>query len=486
MRTAIILLLLVGAGSAVGSFFPQRPIEPTKVGRFINDNPGFAPIAEWLGLFDVYGSWWFMTLYGLLLVSLVGCLLPRYRALARTLRTPPRAITALARQPRYASGTVPASPDEVLERARGALRARRFRAARTGEVVAAEKGYAREIGSIAFHTAFFVLLLGMAAGKFFGYRGQVAVVEGTTWRDTHVAYDTIEEGRFFNERHRGFTVALDEFDVSWWPNGVPRDFVSKVRVFDEERLVRREDIRVNAPLTYRGVRLYQLSWGWAPRLVVRQGGEVLYDGPTIFLPRNGRWHGVVKLPATEPQEVGLDMFLFTDPGPQPGGGIGDRSPRPENPVVLIQPYAGDLGLNRPQSVYSLDFSNLGKLGEGEGLPLGGTVSLPNDIEVSFPSLEQYSVFEVASNPGAGTLLLASVLILVGLIPALYSSRRRVWVRATPSDEGGALLEVAGYALQRTTAFDEEFAALVRDIDRDLRAAAAAMPERGERLGARDG
>jgi cytochrome c biogenesis protein len=32
-----------------------------------------------LGLFDVYGSWWFMGSSSLLFVSLTGCLIPRWR-----------------------------------------------------------------------------------------------------------------------------------------------------------------------------------------------------------------------------------------------------------------------------------------------------------------------------------------------------------------------------------------------------------------------
>jgi cytochrome c biogenesis protein ResB len=55
--------------------------------------------------------------------------------------------------------------------------------------------------------------------------------------------------------------------------------------------------------------------------------------------------------------------------------------------------------------------------------------------------------------------------LVGLLPALYSSRRRVWVRALP-DGAGSRVEVAGQAFQRKSAFEEEFKAIVADLDRN--------------------
>lgn len=466
MRTAIILLLMLAAGAAVGSAFPQRPIGPDAVDRWIARNPGWAPVAEKLGLFDVFGSWWFMLIYGLLLVSLVGCLIPRYRVFGRALRARPKTIATLAGQPQYTAGNVAVDPDAALARAARVLRGRRFRLTHADGTLAAEKGNVREGGSLVFHTAFLVLLVGMSVGKFFGFTGQVAVVEGARFVDTHLAYDSITEGRLFNERHRGFSVVVDDFEAAWWPNGVPREFVSNVRVFDHDRLVRGQRIAVNSPLTYRGVRLYQLSWGWAPRIRVSQRGRALYDGPTVFLPKQGLFHGVVKLPQTNPQQTGLDMFFFSDVGKDAAGNAVNRSPQARNPFLFVQPYAGDLGLSSPQSVYQLDLRGLSPLRAPVGIPLGGRASLPNGIEVSFPELKQYTVFEVASNPGAPILLIASILILAGLVPSLYGSRRRVWVRAIARD-GAARLEIAGHALQRKGAFEEEFKMLVRTIDRDL-------------------
>jgi cytochrome c biogenesis protein len=465
MRTALILLLLLAAGAAVGSLFPQRPINPATVDQWITRNPGWAPLAERLGLFDVFGSWWFMTIYGLLLVSLVGCLVPRYRAFVRAVRARPRASSTLSLQPQYRAGTVALSPDAALTGAERVLKGRRFRLARENGTIAGEKGHLREGGSLIFHTAFLVLLLGMSIGKMFGYTGQVAVVEGERFTDTHIDYDAVTEGRFFNEHFKGFQLALDSFDVQWYPNGVPKTFVSAVRVFDHGREVESKRIEVNHPLTYRGVRIYQISWGWAPIITVKQNGRTLYEGPTIFLPRQGVWRGVVKVPETKPLQMGLDMLFFTDAQRDPSGAVFNESPQPLRPVIGFVQYLGDLGLDVPQSVYELDPRGLAA-GKTAVMALGQTASLPDGITVSFGGLKQYSVFELASNPGAPILLLAAVLILVGLIPALYSSRRRIWVRAAAHD-GVARLEIAGQAMQRKAAFEEEFKALVRELDQDL-------------------
>jgi cytochrome c biogenesis protein len=474
MRTALLLLLLLGAGAAVGAFFPQRPVNPFAVAAWKQRHAAWAGLAERVGLFDVYGSWWFMAIYALLMVSLVACLLGRYRAFWRVLRARPRSGGPLARFPHYHEGVVSAEPERALAGAERVLRRRRFRLGREDGTLAGEKGHLREGGSLVFHTAFVLLLVGIAAGKAFGFSGQVAVVEGEAFTDAHVAYDAIREGRYFNERHRGFTVALDEFDVTWHANGVPKDFVSHVRVLEDGRLVRRATVRVNSPLTYRGVRVYQLAWGWAPRVRVVQRGQVLFDAPVVFLQdsRSGAWRGVVKAPAAKPFQLGLDMWFFSDIDlvrDRAGNPIPiSRSPEAKNPVIVIRDYYGDLRLDRPQSVYELDKLALAP-GDGTIIGPGSPATLRGGIVVSFPALEQYSVFQVASDPGIPLVLAAAVLILVGLIPALYSSRRRVWVRVAPLGDA-ARLEVAGQALQRRGAFEEEFRALVSELDRDLQKA----------------
>src|SRR5262249_19543599 len=85
------------------------------------------------------------------------------------------------------------------------------------------------------------------------------------------------------------------------------------------------------------------------------------------------------------------------------------------------------------------------------------------LTISFPSLRQYSVLLITRDAGVPIVLLGAILILLGLLPALYTSRRKVWVRAEPSAEG-TTLSVGGFALQRKTQFEEEFAKLVTDLE----------------------
>jgi cytochrome c biogenesis protein ResB len=57
------------------------------------------------------------------------------------------------------------------------------------------------------------------------------------------------------------------------------------------------------------------------------------------------------------------------------------------------------------------------------------------------------------------VFVAAILIVAGLLAALYTSRRKLWVRIEPRGEGSRLV-VGGFALQRKSQFDEEFARTV--------------------------
>ena len=68
MRTALILLLLLGVASIPGSIFPQRTQNPIAVGDSYKNSPELSRWLDRFYMFDVYGSPWFSAIYILLLI----------------------------------------------------------------------------------------------------------------------------------------------------------------------------------------------------------------------------------------------------------------------------------------------------------------------------------------------------------------------------------------------------------------------------------
>lgn len=465
MRTALILLLLVGVASMLGSLVPQVVNSPDAVADLFQDRPLLARVYRALGLFDVYGSWWFTLLYLLLLISLASCLIPRTRAMLKGFGRRPAPARELEALRHYREATIAGKPEAALERSSRVLRRRRFRVVRDGEALAAEKGGSRESGSLLFHWSVFVILVGAVYGKGFGFTGQATLVEGETWTESHAGYDfPPNEGRFFSEdMHAGFQVRVEDFDASFHPTGVPRDFVSRVELLGADGgSLGPRTLRVNEPLEHDGVKLYQAGYGWAPVVEVRHEGRLVASGPIVFITDtpddlSRPWRGVIKLPSLEPQ-VGIEFTLLPDPLAATAG-----APMLEarSPFMFFEAWRGDLRLSAAQSVFRLDKRDL-EPWESGGVGVGRSVRLPGDLQIIFVELRQYTQFLVKRDPGLGIMLGGAVLLLVGLIPALYSSRRRLWVRAAPAPEG-TRIQVGGFALQRRAAFEDEFREVVGEL-----------------------
>jgi len=463
MRTALVLLLLLALVAIPGSVIPQQDVDSLKTSQWQDDHPQLTPIYERLGLFDVYQSPWFAAIYLLLMVSLVGCFVPRIGVYWRALRAqPPATPRHLDRLPDHASYRTDLAPEEVLGRARTALRRSRIRVADGEDSVAAERGRLREAGNLLFHVSVLVVLIGVGIGSLFGFRGGVILVVGNGMSSSLTQYDEFQPGSLFSEDDLNeFYLDVDDFDVEWITSGPSqgqaRKFISHVTYAegapDGQSEPQEYDLRVNHPLSIGDTDVFLIGHGYAPVITVRDGnGDVAYSGPTIFLPEDQSFQsiGVVKASGARPEQIGLEgwfypTYAFTDEtGPFSVYG------KATNPAISMQVYAGDLGLEsgEAQSVYALDKSDTELVTKPDGsmfrvdLGLGDTVTLPNGLgSVEFEGLERWNKIQLSQTPGKWIALGGVVLALLGLLGSLFIRPRRAWVRAR-RDGDGTLVEVA--------------------------------------------
>ena len=61
--------------------------------------------------------------------------------------------------------------------------------------MAAERGYLREAGNLVFHVSLLFLLLGVALGILFGFRGTSVVIVGQGFANNLTQYDDFTSGR---------------------------------------------------------------------------------------------------------------------------------------------------------------------------------------------------------------------------------------------------------------------------------------------------
>jgi cytochrome c biogenesis protein len=514
MRTALVLLFLLALAAVPGSVVPQENIDAAKVSRFQEAHPTLTPVYDALGLFSVYGSAWFSAIYILLMVSLVGCVVPRLRIYWRALRAaPPKAPRHLTRLPESRRFELDEDPDAVLARATSALRRRRYRLVSTGSVstssvstsstsggeVAAEKGYLREAGNLLFHLSVLVVLVGFAVGQLFGYKGGVITIVGQGFSNSLSQYDDFAPGKLFDPDDLSpLSFSVDDFTVKYLTSGPqlgqPESFDSHITYrTSPDAAPRKHDLAVNHPLDAGGTSVFLVGHGYAPVVTVRDGkGDVAYQGPAVFLPQDSSFasFGVIKVPDAAPEQLGFEGLFLPTYGFTMERGPYSQFPDALDPVLSLVPYHGDLGLDdgRPQSVYSLDKDKLktfdntdASLGAAKRIKLspGQTVKLPEGAgSIRFDGVQRFVKLQVSHSPGKGIALGGVLLGILGLMGSLFIRPRRAWVRVGRSSGGGTVVELAG--LDRSSGGD-----LAGEIDELERRVRGETPEPTDRTTEKD-
>lgn len=459
MRTALILLLLLAAAAVPGSIYPQRSADPNGVVTYFKNNPELAEVLDFFQIFDVYSSVWFSAIYILLFTSLIGCVIPRTKIHFDALREKPVSTpTNLSRMPVYEKANS-SKRTNSLEIAESWLRSRKYRVLREGNSVSAEKGYLRESGNLLFHFSLVGVLIAVGVGGGLSFSGQRVLVEGETFVNNLAGFDSLSPGVFFNsDRLSPFSVTLNEFEVDYdlvnpTNIGAPLDFRATVTLRSPgEDQGSTSLVRVNQPLDGPGANVYLTGHGYAPVITIRDGsGNVSFSGPTVFLPQDGNMTsiGIIKVPDNLPEQIGIVAFFYPTASELATGAYTSVYPDPINPLLSMNVYTGDLGLDSgiPLNVYALDTDRLTQVaGRGTTIPgieleIGETASLPNGLgSVTFEGLRKFASLDIAYNPGQVWVLVFSLLALLGVVITLTTPRRRVWVKQLASG-----FEVAGLA-----------------------------------------
>jgi cytochrome c biogenesis protein len=468
MRTALFLLLLLAIGAVPGSIWPQRDIDAGRVADYLARHRSSGPWLDRVGFFDVYSSPWFAAIYLLLFVSLVGCVVPRSKIHWRAMRAPPpRAPRRLERLPEHGQIEVDGEPEDVLQTARDALRDRNLhgkhgllagqhglgrhcRLRSDGLSLSAESGYLRETGNLVFHTALIVVIVAVAAGHLFGWRGDRILVTGKSFSNTISAYDTFDPGPWVDTGNLSpFTVALDKLDVTFEEQaggaqrGAPRDFTAYTRTQTSPDAPRISAIlKVNGPLSFGGSSVFLLGNGYAPVITVRDATRhVLMHEAVPFLPQDANYKsvGAIKVSAASPKQLGFFGFFLPSEYLDEKSGPSSFFPDLKNPALALGVYEGELyPQGRPQSVYTLSTEKMSQLRNANGEPLrlllkpGQTTVLPGGRgSITFDGVQRWAGLSSRYDPGKLLALGGAVAALAGLVASLMIRRRRVFVRVQP-------------------------------------------------------
>lgn len=492
MGTALVLLFLLALGAIPGALLPQRSLNSSKVDEYLTKHSTIGPWLDRVQAFDVFSSFWFTAIYVLLFISLVGCLTPRMIEHVRTLRAVPVAAPRnLARLPKYHSEQVNGDPDELAERVTRRLKGWRT-VTRTEDgvtEVSAEKGYLREFGNIVFHFSLLGLLVAVAAGKLFGYEGNVIVIAdgGPGFCSASpAAFDSFRAGNTVDGTSLDpICLRVNDFDAHYLPSGQALSFAANVDYQAGHDLAantwRPYRLEVNHPLRIGGNRIYLQGHGYAPSFTV-----TFPDGKTRS--QTVQWKpeepltllssGVVRIDppggsypdADERRKHQIAIQGVFAPTKQLEGTLLSSSfPALNDPAVAVDIYRGDTGLDtgRPQSLFSLDprlidQKRLTKVAR-VNLAKGQVTRLDDGTTVRFDGAVPFINLQVSHDPAQVWVLVFAMSMMAGLLVSLVVRRRRVWVRIQPAAPGTVSVELGGLARTDNSGWGDEFERLTQRL-----------------------
>ncbi|MEW9899478.1 cytochrome c biogenesis protein ResB [Chitinivorax sp. PXF-14] len=295
MRFAVTLLTVIAMASVIGTVLKQNEPYPSYAIEF---GQYWFKIFEWLGLFDVYHSVWFLTILLFLVVSTSLCIYRNLPGMLRDMRSfrehaSERSLRAFSHQGEFVSALpMPMLVDHLT----AYLSAKGYRAKvnahQSGDVlIAAKAGSLQKLGYFFAHSAVVMICIGglldgnvpfklqqmlgwkqaetrdvpqsqipaksrLSAGNL-SFRGNVTVPTGG---DADVIFINVGDGYMVQELP--FVLTLKQFHIEHYSTGQPKLFASDIEVTDKatgEKVA--ATVKVNHPLVFKGAAIYQASFG---------------------------------------------------------------------------------------------------------------------------------------------------------------------------------------------------------------------------------
>lgn len=437
-RLALVLILALGALCLVGALLLQVPSEVAAnpesyrlwVQNIAKPRLGvWADIFSFLKLFDVFHSPWFLAAGGMLMINILFCTINRWNSINIMVRGGKleQAREFIGKGTARKELLVAGLPDKASPLVGDILKKHHYRVRTQGSGgaihMAADKNRFSTLGTFLTHLSLIILVLGFFITSFWGFRDAFFIVPEGSIRD--VGHDT------------ALSLELKSFEDDYWVDGSPKDYRSQVVLYAGKQEVREALVRVNSPLSYRGINFYQSTFGPAVKMQVNASGQLLYDecvplSQVLGDARLQRPAGVFDLP-----QVGLAVGLL---GPALSG---------------LDPIIGEEELG-------IVFY---RMGEEEPVKIGvlemGVPSEFEGMEFNFTSEAQYSGFQVTRSPGTTLIWIASCLFVVGLGLVFYFPLRQMWVLIERGEGDNSRLIVR--ATGRSSPGDDELSAVIQEM-----------------------
>ncbi len=442
VKVGIALIIITLLAASVGTFLPQEFYVNVgtlgdKAAYYENTYGTIGKIYYALGLSDLYSSWWFQILVGMLGISIIVASIDRGIPLHKSLTNQrvKRHESFMKRQRIVAEGEV-ANSEQTLAVIEKEMKALKYNVRRDGDALLAEKNRFSRYGPYINHVGLIVFLVGVSLRVVPGmYVDESMLIrEGETIEVMGMPGYFLENDKFILEMHENDEDGPSGEQVRQGVNVVAKNFQTNAKLYkqpegalpgdtDNLELVKEYSIRVNHPLQHDGYSLYQMDYRLDELYtmtfdLVNKETEKSYGQLTVQLDNPAATYDLGNGSSVEILNYTPDFAGFKDGVPQ------TNLPVPDNPAFVFKMTTPDTPDGETSFVAIRN--TLEPLGENQ-----------NMLKFVSATTRNSSGLTIHKDRTIPIIVVGGIIFMIGVAIGSYWNHRRVWVQATA--EGKFLL-----------------------------------------------
>ena len=432
VKVGVSLIIITLIASALGTIFPQefyvQVATQEEKALYYKQNYGvFGELYYNLGLSDLYSSWWYQILVGLLGISIIVASLDRGIPLYKSLKNQrvKRHESFIKRQRIVAHGPVTeGDSSKTLDLIEEKMKSLRYKVRRDGNALLAEKNRFARSGPYINHLGLIIFLLGVMLRFLPGFH-----VDESMWiREGEVRAIPGMDGYFLENKQ----FILETYDndptraqIEQGVAAIAKNYQTDVKLYKQAEgavlgdtenmeLVKEYSIRVNHPLKYDGYAIYQMDYrlnelkSMTFELTHKQSGESL-GSMKIDLTNPEKEYDLGENTKVQILDYYPDFSGLKDGVPQ------TKSQYPNNPAFVFKMMTPD----KPEGEVSFVSIGASPIEAGE-----------NEYKMTFKGVETRNVsgLTIRKDVTIPILIIGGVIFLLGLAIGSYWNHRRLWVQ----------------------------------------------------------
>lgn len=428
VRVGVSIILAITVAAAIGTIFPQEYYIPIGVdpGEHYQENYGTLGYLYYsLGFHNLYSSWWFLILNGLLALSIIAASIDRGIPLFKSLKNQrvKKHDSFFRRQRLFLNTERPANTDSLID----AFSKKRYKVRQDGDNYLLEKGRLSRYGPYINHMGLILLLFGSML-RFFpgmyvdeliylneGETEEIPTTQGQYYiKNERFVIDTYEkeDGEVFQQALSEGSDLVSNFqtDITFYENN-SADIVGSSPDLEE---IDEYSIRVNHPFSFGSYELYQSSYDNSQLKAMTfrvedASGNTIGDNFTINLDDPDSQFAVSEDISVNMRAYSPDFLEVAD-----NGTLVSATPVPTNPAFVFEVTNGqESELSLLQIMNSTDITE------------------NNEYNIRFVGAEEHiaTVLTVKKDHTIPFIATGFIIFLIGLSVGSYINHRRIWIKA---------------------------------------------------------